>query len=121
MQYILTQKEYDKLLNGIENEREKLKTIIETLCTDVTNNKPILYDPLRKSTTIANRYKEIFNVKFIVINESATTIKTRLISRGGSIADDFDKYYNKFVKYASKANFSGSSDEVLAYLRSIIV
>jgi len=43
MQYILTQKEYDKLLNGIENEREKLKTIIETLCTDVTNNKPILY------------------------------------------------------------------------------
>jgi predicted DNA-binding protein YlxM (UPF0122 family) len=84
------------------------------------NNKPLIYDPFRRSQAIYKRYSSIFDVQIVVINEEIDVILERLRSRGSKVQiEKVQKYVNKFknIKYA---NFSGTSDEVLAYLKKEI-
>lgn len=85
------------------------------------DDRPIIYDPWRKATSFSKRYGDIFNIKLIVIVESESILKERLEGRGGIFNDKSIKYCKRANSIATKAAFSGSSDEVLAYLRSIVV
>lgn len=84
-------------------------------------NKDMIYDPLRQSMTFARRYKDTFDITYIVINEDVDTIKRRLIERGGKVSKDIDKLCQKYDNYAKKADFSGTSSEVLQYLQDQII
>lgn len=44
MQYLLTQEEYDILLNKAINKEKELKDTIQDLCTKVCDNMPIKLD-----------------------------------------------------------------------------
>lgn len=79
--------------------------------------KHILYDPLRKPISILKRYRQVFSVRLMVIDESADVIKKRIIGRGGSRTDNIDKFIHKIDQYKQYAEFSGTSSQVLEYIR----
>jgi hypothetical protein len=84
-------------------------------------NKPILYDPVRKATTIYKRYKQVWDVKYIVIDEVFDIIKDRITSRGGEPHEEkILKAINRIKSSTQIADFSGTSDEVLQYLISAL-
>ena len=43
MQRLLTEEEYQELLNKIEFEKNKANEIIQKLCTEVANHKPVKF------------------------------------------------------------------------------
>jgi len=77
---------------------------------------PILYDPWRKATSFIKRYSDIFNIKFVAIKEKEEVIKNRLINRGGNFDKNTLKYIKRLDTIAKKADFVGTSDEVLKFL-----
>lgn len=81
-----------------------------------SENKTIIYDPLRKPFTLCKRYKDFFDIQVVIINESANTVVQRLLSRGSVRTNKVDFFCKKFNRYAKRASFSGTSDEVLSYL-----
>jgi hypothetical protein len=84
----------------------------------LNNNKlPIVYDPWRKATSFVKRYAANFNIKLIVIVEDLEVVKKRLIQRGGVPDDNTNKYVKRSMLIAKKAEFSGTSDQVLQYLK----
>lgn len=82
------------------------------------NGKPIIYDPFRKIGTLTNRYSYLFDIKVILIKESPEVVLDRLKGRGSKLLLSEIKTYcdksNKNIKFAA---FSGTSQEVLAYLQ----
>ena len=80
--------------------------------------KPIIYDPLRKALGMYRRYRGLFDTKLIVIIEEPEVVKNRIRSRGGKALENVDKFYKKFKNLATKAHFSGTSVEVLAYMQT---
>lgn len=83
------------------------------------SKRPILYDPLRKPLSMYRRYRHLFDAKLIVIVEEPDTVKNRILGRGGKSIDKVEIFNTKFKKLAAKSHFSGTSTEVLNYLRSL--
>lgn len=83
------------------------------------SKKPILYDPLRKPLSMYRRYRHLFDAKLIVIVEEPDIVKNRILGRGGKSIDKVETFNIKFKKLAAKSHFSGTSAEVLNYLRSL--
>lgn len=82
------------------------------------NGKPIIYDPFRKVSTIYNRYKDIFDMKVVLIEESDSVIYSRLKNRGSKLSIEKVKDACSYMKkYKKNAHFSGTSQEVLEYLQ----
>lgn len=80
---------------------------------------PILYDPFRSPTTILRRYSAQFNARLIVIDESLDTIVSRIKQRGGKPnIDSLEKIRGKIPRWKQYAEFSGTSDQVLEYLKN---
>jgi broad-specificity NMP kinase len=82
------------------------------------NGKPILYDPLRNAVSIYRRYRSLFDVQLVLIHEDVETVKSRIIKRGGKAIANVETFNKKFGKLKSKANFFGTSTEVLDYLKN---
>ena len=84
--------------------------------------KPIIYDPFRKVSTIYNRYKDLFEMKVILIEESDSIIYSRLKGRGSKLSLEKVKESVSYMnKYKKNAHFIGSSTEVLEYLRRCLI
>jgi hypothetical protein len=83
-------------------------------------NKPVLYDPTRKARTIFNRYCQVWNVKLIFIDEAPATVAKRLVGRGGKAPHNIDKIIKSMARLRKVAHFSGTSDQVLDYLRNLV-
>lgn len=81
------------------------------------SNKPILYDPWRKATSFVKRYSGSLDIKLVVIVESLDVVKERILSRGGTVNENTEKYVKRAVNIACGAHFSGTSYEVLEYLK----
>ena len=83
------------------------------------NGRPIVYDPFRKANTIYNRYKHIFDAQIVTIVEDLDTIMSRLAQRGSNLdRSKVKKFVFKFKSSAKNSAFSGTSTEVLEYLRA---
>lgn len=81
----------------------------------------ILYDPFRKPISIMNRYADSFSMHLYVIIEDEQTIVNRLSSRGGTPdLAHIRKAIGKAKRWSKHATFSGTSDEVLNYLRTTL-
>jgi len=79
----------------------------------------IIYDPLRKPTTIMNRYKDEFDIKLCVIDEDLNTIVSRIKNRNGKPnIQNIKKALNKVPRWKKHASFTGTSSEVLKYLKT---
>lgn len=81
----------------------------------------IIYDPTVHVSTFIKRNSDIFNIKLVVIQEPKETVVSRLISRGGKETPSLSRRILRMRRLAETAAvFSGSSDEVLEYLRTAI-
>lgn len=85
-----------------------------------SSNKPKLYDPTFKVSTIIRAHADEFNFIVVCISESDDTLKSRIEKRGGKWTDTISKrniqMRKRYNKYGTNG-FIGTSDEVLVYLR----
>jgi DNA-binding CsgD family transcriptional regulator len=82
------------------------------------NGKPIVYDPFRKVSTIYNRYKSVFDMKIVLIEEAADVVYVNLKNRGSNLSmEKVLKGCKHSLRYRKNAYFSGTSQEVLEFLQ----
>lgn len=81
------------------------------------NSKPLLYDPTIKVSTFTKRYGHLFNIRLIVIVEDKTTIDQRMTARGGKVTNTIERRIKRMNNLSKKCEFSGTSSEVLEYLK----
>lgn len=84
------------------------------------SDKPKLYDPTFKISTIIRRHSNEFNFILVSIYEAEEVLKARMTSRGGEWTDTIMKrnevVKKRYEKYGVNG-FIGTSDEVLLYLK----
>lgn len=78
----------------------------------------VVYDPTVFISSFIKRNKDVFNIKLIIIVESEDVIKSRLISRGGAFTANIARRINRMNQIKCAAEFSGTSQEVLDYIKS---
>jgi len=102
--------------DGIPKEQHLLKILEKSR----ENNKPVLYDPFRKGSSFYKRYKDFYDVKFLVIVETAEVIWERLKSRGSKMTlEEVQELVIKNNRNLKHSTFSGTSIEILNYLRDL--
>jgi transposase-like protein len=84
----------------------------------IKNNRPCLFDPTTNVITYFNSFSTLFTVKLIVIDELYDVVSNRLLGRGGQVTNSLKKRVKRMNSLSKKAEFSGTSDEVLQYLKS---
>ena len=85
------------------------------LLTKCTSSLPtVLFLTIGISTFMKN---DSFHYDLIVIDESINILKSRIITRGGKITSTIEKRYKRMQSLKHRAKFSGSSQEVLNYLK----
>lgn len=90
---------------------------MHNLCS---NGKPLVYDPFRKVTTFFRDYRDLFDITVVLIKEEPDVVLSRLEGRGSTsmTIDKVNEAIKKLKKVERIADFVGTSDEVLAFLRS---
>lgn len=86
-------------------------------------DKPIIYDPTFKISTIIRRYSDEFNFIIAGIYETEDVLRSRMESRGGKWTDTIMKrnevVKKRYEKYGANG-FIGTSSEVLDYIKKTI-
>ena len=77
-----------------------------------------LFDPCVGVSTAIKQYTDIFDVELLVILEDESVIRERLALRGGKFTDSISARMHRMFNLSEKATFSGTSSEVLAYLKT---
>lgn len=80
------------------------------------SNRPLLTLTIGISTFIKNNPD--FDIRLVVIDEEIETLNQRMLLRGGKITSTIEKRAKRMKALAQKAVFSGTSKEVLDYLKS---
>lgn len=84
------------------------------------NKRPIIIDLSRNVITWHNRVPNNIESNLVIIKEEKEILISRLLSRGSTRYDEstssLDGRINRINKLAEKAEFSGTSEEVLEYL-----
>lgn len=80
-------------------------------------NKPIISITVKVSTFIKNNPDLSF--KLVVIDEPLEVLEQRVLLRGGTITPTLKKRRNRMKSLAKGAVFSGTSEQVLAFLSAI--
>ena len=86
-----------------------------------TNKGPFIYDPYTNVSTFIKRNKDILDIKLLVILGDYLEVKSNLKNRVGNswrYSKSFKSRWNRMLNLASQAEYSGSSIEVLKYLRT---
>ena len=105
----------------ISHDSNRKKTHLDLL-RGASRDKITIYDLNMKTSTFIRRHHHEFNIHFVTILGDFIIVKQQLVSRGGKITKGTYKRWKVMKKRAGQyAEFSGSSDEVLTYLRSIAV
>ena len=99
-------------------KRNKVDDLIKSSCQI---DKPILIDIPTMIITYYNKYKSHdFNVVPVFIVENIEVIKERILSRDGTITDSIEKRNRRILNLSKKiGTFSGTADEVFAYLNNL--
>jgi transposase-like protein len=94
-----------------KNDEERLTLLRNTAIS--------LYDPTFKISTFIKRYSHEFNLIPLFIIEKEETLKERLIGRGGEWTESLTRRIIAIDSRSKKyGQFSGTSQEVLNYLKS---
>jgi hypothetical protein len=83
------------------------------------NNQQLLFDISIGVSTFIKRYRHLFNIHLIIINEPESVIIQRLRKRNGNITDKLTKRIQRMQILAKNAEFTGTSLEVFNYLKFI--
>ena len=94
--------------------------LIETINIASKSTKPILLDI---PNLISTYYKELFGlyqIEMLFIIEDVSTIKNRILSRGGKITHSIEKRYKRMKSlYKKYGSYKATSDEMLNYLNNL--
>lgn len=86
------------------------------------SEKPKLYDPTFKISTIIRRHSNEFNFTIVCIYETEEVLKERMANRNGKFTTTImkrnEQVKKRYEKYGING-FIGTSDEVLNYLKSV--
>jgi DNA-binding CsgD family transcriptional regulator len=100
-----------------DNKKKKHLDLLRT-----PSNKPKLYDPTFKISTIIRRHSDEFNFIIIAIEESEEVLRERINSRNGKWTDTILKrniqIRKRFEKYGN-GGMIGTSNDVLNYLLTV--
>ena len=84
------------------------------------SNKPKLYDPTFKISTLIRRHSNEFNFAIVCIYETEEVLKARMASRNGKFTTTImkrnEQVKKRFLKYDLGKGFIGTSQEVLLHL-----
>ena len=100
----------------VDSDKEPRKNLV--LRCWQSSIAPILTLTSSVSTFIRNQGHR-FDIDLIVIQDSVETIEANLIKRGGSITPSIKARIKRMNTLAKSAIFSGTSSEVLEYIRSL--
>jgi hypothetical protein len=104
----------------VSYDREQRRDHLDLL--KATTGKPKLYDPSIKISTFIRRYSYLFDIRPVFIIENESVIRDRLEIRGGVFTDYAPRRMKVIASRAAKYGvFSGTSSEVLDYLKSVVV
>jgi hypothetical protein len=98
--------------NVIDSDLYKKGDLVELVASAP---KPLLALTIGVSTFIKNNPQ--FTYKLIVIQETENTINARMIGRGGKVTDTIKRRIKRMQSLAKQAIFTGSSSEVLQFLK----
>jgi Zn ribbon nucleic-acid-binding protein len=81
----------------------------------------VMYDPTVKVSTFINRHDHLYNIRAVFILETDLVVEERIKKRGGIFTKHIVKRNLEMRKRAAKyGEFSGTSQEVLDYLKTQI-
>lgn len=78
----------------------------------------IIYDPTTHVSSFIKRNSDLFEIELVVIQEKQEVIESRLIARGGKLTESVKRRIARMKKLSEKSIFTGTSEEVLRYLRN---
>ena len=79
--------------------------------------KPSLYDPPVGISTFIKYNKDDLDIKLLIILGDFITVKDQLVKRGGKVTTGLYRRWKRMNVLKKRAIFSGSSSEVLNYLK----
>lgn len=101
-----------------DNPKSQHLSLLQQAPTD----KPILFDPTFKISTIIKRHSDEFDFKIVAINEMEGVLRFRVEHRGGewtpTILKRNEQVKKRYEKYGT-GGFIGTSSEVLRYLSEL--
>lgn len=103
------------MFNIIDSDKVPRKDLVSTCASSASS---VLFLTVGVSTFMKKNPQ--FNYELIVIKENLDVIKERLQKRGGSVTQTTFVRIKRMDVLATKASFIGTSDEVLAHLRSLL-
>lgn len=100
-------------VNYIPHDRTARKLVIPKITEALNSALPVVYDPTVK---VSNALKTFPQGRLVVIVESEVVIRRRLAERGGEFTQGVSNRMRRMHTLARRAEFSGTSKEVLDYL-----
>ena len=90
--------------------RSKMHGVLEE---SLKGTLPVVVDP---TVRVSNTLREFPQGRLLVVVEPEEVVKERLAARGGSYTESVGRRIKRMLSLARKAEFSGTSTEVRAYL-----
>ena len=100
-------------VSKIDSDVFSKSKLVETI--EQSSKIPIVALTIGISTFIKNNPQ--FDIKLLVIQEELEVIKQRMVQRGGTVTPTLEKRIKRMKQLAAKAVFSGTTNEVLWFLR----
>ena len=111
-------KDHDKF-HYVSYDSNRKSTHLNSIM-NAPNDKIVLYDLNIKTSTFIRRHCKDFNLRFVTILGDFLQVKQQLKDRGGKITKGTYKRWKVMEKRAKTyGEFSGSSTDVLKYLKSL--
>lgn len=117
--WVCNQLKDDPRFHYVSYDGNRTKTHMDMI-RNAPEDKIVLYDLNMKTSTFIRRNCEEFNIHFVTILGDFLQVKQQLKDRGGKITRGTYSRWKVMKKRSKKyGEFSGSSDDVLRYLRSL--
>jgi len=101
----------------VSYDKNKKKSPIEKLLK-IEQGKIAVYDPTVNITGFLKQAEQQFDIELIAITGDFLTIKQQILNRGGRITKSLYSRWRRILALSKKAKFTGSSSEVLKYLKN---
>ena len=105
-----------KYVEHDKTNKDNIRSLIYNSSSNI-----IIYDPTVHISSFIKRNKDIFDIHLLIINEDAEIVKQRLISRGGAFTESVERRIKRMKVLTKSATFSGTSSEVLNYLKTTLL
>jgi hypothetical protein len=105
-------------VNYVSHDHTPRKAVPAKIAEGVAGSRPVVYDPTVKVSTTLKVFPQ---GRLVVIDEPEDVIRRRLTARGGAFTDSVGRRIKRMKSLSRRAEFTGTSEQVLAYLKRVTV